>query len=185
MTIRSFNGITPRIAASAYVDEAALVIGDVTIGEDSSLWPMTVARGDVHRIIIGARTNIQDGSVLHVTQDNAFTPGGFALHIGDEVTVGHGAILHACTIEDRVLVGMGATVLDGAVVRSRAMIGAGALVPPGKELEGGYLYLGSPARQARPLTDEELEYLEYSARHYVALKNAHQADGEGRPAPPA
>lgn len=174
MAIREFDGIAPRIAPSAYVDEAALVIGDVTIGEDASLWPMTVARGDVHRITIGTRTNIQDGSVLHVTQDNAFTPGGFALTIGADVTVGHGAILHACTIEDLVLVGMGATILDGAVVRSRVMIGAGALVPPGKELEGGYLYLGSPVRQARRLTTKELDYLEYSARHYVALKNRYR-----------
>ncbi len=178
MTIRHFNGTTPRIAASAYVDETALVIGDVTIGDDASLWPMTVARGDVHRITIGARSNIQDGSVLHVTQDNAFNPGGFALSIGADVTVGHGAILHACTIEDLVLVGMGATVLDGAVVRSRVMIGAGALVTPGKELAGGYLYLGSPAKQARRLTDKELAYLAFSARHYVALKNQHQATME-------
>ncbi len=174
MTIRSFDGISPTIDPSAYVDDTALVIGDVTIAADASLWPMTVARGDVHRITIGARTNIQDGSVLHVTQDNAFTPGGFALTIGADVTVGHGAILHACTIEDLVLVGMGATVLDGAVVHSRAMIGAGALVPPGKELEGGYLYLGSPVRQARRLTEKELDYLAFSSRHYVALKNRHK-----------
>ncbi|HHH35861.1 MAG TPA: gamma carbonic anhydrase family protein [Gammaproteobacteria bacterium] len=175
MSLRSFCGSSPRIAPSAYVDETALVIGDVTIGEDSSLWPMAVARGDVHRITIGARTNIQDGSILHVTQDNAFNPGGFPLNIGDEVTVGHGAILHACTIGDRVLVGMGATVLDGAVIHGHAMIAAGALVPPGKVLDGGYLYVGSPARQVRPLTDKELEYLAFSARHYVALKNQHQA----------
>ncbi len=177
MAIRSFNGMTPRIASSAYVDETALVIGEVSIAEDASLWPMTVARGDVQRITIGARSNIQDGSVLHVTQDNAFNPGGFALTIGADVTVGHGAILHACTIEDLVLVGMGATVLDGAVVHSRAMIGAGALVTPGKVLEGGYLYLGSPAKQARRLSDQELAYLEFSARHYVALKNQHRNDG--------
>lgn len=173
MAIRSFNGITPRIAPSAYVDETALVIGDVSIGEDTSLWPMTVARGDVHRITIGARSNIQDGSVLHVTQDNAFNPGGFALTIGSDVTVGHGAILHACTIADLVLVGMGATVLDGAQVHSRAMIGAGALVPPGKVLEGGYLYVGNPAKQVRRLRDQELAYLEFSARHYMALKDQH------------
>ncbi len=175
MTIRRFADCLPRIAAGAYVDEAALVIGDVEIGEDSSLWPQVVARGDVHSIRIGARTNIQDGSILHVTQDNAFSPGGHALVIGDEVTVGHGAILHGCTVEDRCLVGMGATVLDGAVVRSGAMIAAGALVPPGKDLAGGHLYVGSPARPARPLRPEERDYLAFSAAHYVELKARHQA----------
>lgn len=176
MTIRSYQNIRPRVGKHAYIDEAAVVIGDVTIGNDASLWPMSVARGDVHKIIIGARTNIQDGSVLHVTSDNKFTPGGFALHIGDDVTVGHGAILHACTIEDLVLVGMGSTVLDGAVVHSRVMIGAGSLVSPGKELESGYLYLGSPAKKIRPLKDQELAYLEFSAKHYVDLKNKYLKD---------
>jgi len=174
MSIRSFQGVSPRIAASAYVDEVAVVIGDVSIGADASLWPMVVARGDVHSISIGERTNIQDGSVLHVTSDNSFTPGGFGLTIGDNVTVGHGAILHACTIGDFTLIGMGATVLDGALVADRVMVGAGALVPPGKQLESGYLYIGSPVRQARPLKRAELEYLEFSARHYVELKNRHR-----------
>ena len=173
MTIRSYQNIEPRIGKNVYVDDAAVVIGDVTIGEDASLWPMSVARGDVHRIVIGARTNIQDGSVLHVTSDNEFTPGGFSLHVGDDVTVGHGVVLHACTIENMVLVGMGSTVLDGAVVRSRVMIGAGSLVSPGKELESGYLYLGSPAKKIRPLKEKELAYLEFSAKHYVELKNKH------------
>ncbi len=173
MTIRTFNGIQPDIQASAYIDETALVVGDVSIGDDASLWPMTVARGDVHRITIGARTNIQDGSVLHVTQDNQFSPGGYPLSIGNEVTIGHGAIIHACAIDDLVLIGMGAIILDGAHVPSRVMVGAGALVPPGKQLESGYLYMGSPARQARKLTDKELAYLEFSARHYVDLKNRH------------
>ncbi|MBI1194568.1 MAG: gamma carbonic anhydrase family protein [Gammaproteobacteria bacterium] len=171
MAIRTLGDLTPNIGERTYVDEAAVVIGDVVIGDDSSLWPMVVARGDVHSIRIGSRTNVQDGSVLHVTSDNAFTPGGFPLTIGDEVTVGHGAILHACTIGNRVLVGMGATVLDGAVIEDGAMIGAGTLVSPGKRLEGGYLYIGSPARQARPLKDSEKAYLAYSAEHYVALKN--------------
>lgn len=177
MTIRSFNGISPSIAPTAYVDETALVVGDVTIGDDASLWPMAVARGDVHAIIIGRRTNIQDGSVLHVTQDNSFNPGGYPLHIGDDVTVGHNVTLHACTIEDLCLIGMGSTVLDGAVIHSRAMVGAGSLVTPGKELEGGYLYLGSPAKKARPLTEEELSYLTYSSRHYAALKDQHRGKG--------
>lgn len=174
MAIRPFKDTHPNIAASAYIDEAAVVVGDVTIGEDASIWPMAVIRGDVQSIRIGARTNVQDGSVLHVTSDNAFTPGGFALTIGDDVTVGHGAILHACTVEDMSLIGMGATVLDGAVVRPRVMVGAGSLVPPGKELESGYLWLGSPVQKVRPLKEKELEYLAYSARHYVELKNAHK-----------
>jgi len=173
MTIRNYQGITPTIAEGAYIDDAALVIGDVSIGEDASIWPMVVARGDVHSISVGARSNIQDGSVLHVTSDNPFTPGGFALTIGADVTVGHGTILHACTIEDWVLVGMGATVLDGAVVPSQVMIGAGSLVPPRKQLESGYLYVGSPVKQVRPLKQSELDYLEFSSKHYVELKNKH------------
>ena len=173
MTIRTFAGKTPSLGARAYVDATALALGDVVLGDDASLWPMAVARGDVQAIRIGARTNVQDGSVLHVTQDNRFNPGGRALIIGDDVTVGHGVILHACTVEDRVLVGMGSTVLDGAVIRRRVMIGAGSLVPPNKVLESGYLYLGSPVKQARPLTEKELEYLGFSARHYVELKDRH------------
>jgi carbonic anhydrase/acetyltransferase-like protein (isoleucine patch superfamily) len=173
MTIRTFAGKTPVLGTRAYVDATALVIGDIVIGDDASLWPMAVARGDVHAIRIGARTNIQDGSVLHVTQDNRFNPGGHALVIGNNVTVGHGVILHACTVEDLVLVGMGSTVLDGAVIQSRVMIGAGSLVPPNKVLESGYLYLGSPVKQTRALTEMELESLEFSAQHYVELKDRH------------
>jgi len=176
MSIRAFRGIEPTIAGSAYVDEAAVVIGDVTIGADASLWPMVVARGDVQLIHIGDRSNVQDGAVLHVTSDNRFTPGGFPLVIGNDVTVGHGAILHACRIGDFVLIGMGATVLDGAVVPDRTMVAAGALVPPGKQLESGYLYVGSPVRQARALKPVELDYLEFSSRHYVELKNHYMSD---------
>lgn len=174
MAIRKFNGIEPTLAVGVFVDEQAAVIGDVEIGEDSSIWPMVAIRGDVQSIRIGKRTNIQDGSVLHVTADNAFNPGGYPLTIGDEVTVGHGAILHACTVENRCLIGMGATVLDGAVVKSNSMVAAGALVPPGKVLESGFLYVGSPAKQARPLKEKEIEYLGFSAQHYVDLKNKHQ-----------
>jgi len=177
MAIRKYLDMTPTIAANAFIDEMALVIGDVTIGEDASLWPMVVARGDVNSITIGARTNIQDGSVLHVTADNEYNPGGSALLIGEDVTVGHGAILHACTIDNFSLVGMGATILDGAVIEDRVMVGAGALVAPGKRLESGYLYMGSPARQARPLKEKELAWLEYSSGHYVALKNNHMESG--------
>lgn len=173
MAIRDFEGISPKIGDRVYIDDCALVVGNVTIGADASLWPMAVARGDVHRIAIGAGTNIQDGSVLHVTADNRFNPGGYALSVGANVTVGHGVILHACTVEDLVLVGMGSTILDGAIVRSRTMIGAGSLVAPGKVLESGYLYLGSPAKQVRKLSERELDYLEFSARHYIELKDRH------------
>lgn len=179
MTIRNYRDKQPRIAPSAYVDEAAVVIGDVTIEDEASLWPMVVARGDVQRIHIGARSNIQDGSILHVTGDNQFSPGGFPLTIGADVTVGHGAILHACTIADQVLVGMGTTILDGAVIHPQVMIGAGSLVPPGKELLSGFLYLGSPAKQARALRPAELDYLGFSARHYVALQKQHRSMEQG------
>lgn len=173
MTIRSFETHTPVLPDSAFVDETALVLGDVTLGEDASVWPMTVIRGDIHSIRIGARSNIQDGSVLHVTHDSEYAPGGFALSVGHDVTVGHRVTLHACTIGNHCLVGMGSTVLDGAVLHDRVMLGANSLVSPGKELEGGYLWLGSPARKVRPLHEKELQWLEYSAAHYVQLKNRH------------
>ena len=173
MTIRLFESVRPRIAASAYVDEMALVVGDVTLGEDVSLWPQVVARGDVNSIEVGARSNIQDGSILHVSHDSEFAPGGFPLRIGSDVTVGHKAILHGCSVEDRCLIGMAATVMDGAIVRSGAIVGAGSLVPPGRELEGGYLWVGSPARKVRALREHESAFLEYSAAHYVELKNRH------------
>ena len=173
MSIRDFENITPRIAAGAYIDETALVIGDVSIGEDSSLWPMVVARGDVSSISIGARTNIQDGTILHVSHDSEYAPGGCPLIIGSDITVGHKAILHGCTVEDGCLVGMGATVMDGAILHTGALLGAGSLVPPGQELEGGYLWVGSPARKVRPLSEKERSFLEYSARHYVELKDRH------------
>jgi carbonic anhydrase/acetyltransferase-like protein (isoleucine patch superfamily) len=175
VAIRDFDNISPVVATSAYVDETALVIGDVTIGDDASLWPMVVARGDVNSIHIGARTNIQDGTVLHVSHDSEFAPGGFALHIGADVTVGHQAILHGCTVEDRCLIGMASTVLDGAIIRSGAMVGSGSLVPPGHDLEGGFLWLGSPARKVRPLREQEEAFLDYSARHYIEVKKRHQS----------
>lgn len=173
MTIRDFEGRRPRIAASAYVDPTALVIGDVEIGEDSSLWPMAVARGDVNAIRIGARSNIQDATVLHVTHDGPYTPGGRALHIAEDVTVGHAAVLHACTVEHTCLIGVRATVMDDAVIEPLTMIAAGSLVPPGKRLDGGALWRGSPARFVRWLSDDEREQLAYSARHYVGVKNRH------------
>jgi len=173
MTIRQFQQKTPKLGQSVYIDASALVLGDVTIGDDSSIWPMTVVRGDVHRITIGERSNIQDGSVLHVTHDSEHTPGGFALTIGDDVTAGHRVILHACTIGNRCLIGMGSSILDGATIEDDVMIGANSLVPPNKILKSGYLYLGSPVKQARALTEAELDFLRYSAKSYVDLKNKH------------
>jgi carbonic anhydrase/acetyltransferase-like protein (isoleucine patch superfamily) len=178
MNIRPYQNVLPRIDASAYIDPAAHVIGDVEIGADASFWPCAVARGDVHHIRIGARSNIQDGAVLHVTHDGPYSPGGFPLLIGADVTVGHGAILHACTIEDACLIGMHATVLDGALVRRHSMVGAGALVAPGKIVGEGELWLGNPARMMRRLSDEEIERLYYSARQYVKLKDRYVASVE-------
>lgn len=171
MNIRNYKNISPTIATNAYVDVSACIIGDVTLGDHVSFWPMAVARGDVNKITIGDRSNIQDGAVLHVTCDSHFVPSGKPLMVGNDVTVGHGAVLHACTIENLCLIGMNATVLDGAVVQSNTIIAAGSVVAPGKVLEGGYLYMGSPANQARPLKESELEYLKFSAQHYVELKN--------------
>lgn len=178
MTIRKFESHFPKIHQSTYVDETALVSGEVKIGEDSSVWPMTVIRGDVNHIIIGKRTNIQDACVLHVTHASnehsvkvTDAQIGYPLIIGNDVTVGHKALLHACVIGNCVLVGMGAIVMDGVVVEEETIIAAGSLVPPKKVLESGYLWVGSPAKKARPLTDKERKYLKYSAEHYVRLKN--------------
>jgi carbonic anhydrase/acetyltransferase-like protein (isoleucine patch superfamily) len=167
--IRTFEGVAPRIADDAWVDESAVVIGDVEIGAASSVWPLTVVRGDIHAIRIGERSNIQDGSVLHVTHDSDFNPGGFPLVVGNQVTVGHKVLLHGCTVGDQCLIGMGAVVMDGAVIEPRVIVAAGSLVPPGKRLESGYLYRGSPVKQARPLSDEELAFLGYVAGNYVKL----------------
>ena len=175
MAIREFEGILPNIDPSAYIDDASLVIGDVEIGKDSSVWPFVVIRGDVNHIRIGEETNIQDNSVLHVTHDGPYNPGGHALHIGNKVTVGHRVILHGCTIHNDCLIGMGATIMDGAIIHSNTIIGAGSLVTPAKELEGGYLWVGSPARRVRPLNEDEIKALDYSVRHYVKLKNRHHA----------
>jgi len=171
--IRNFEDHSPQIADTVFIDESAVVTGDVSIGEDSSVWPCCSIRGDIHSIRIGARSNIQDGSILHVTHDSEYAPGGNKLTVGDDVTVGHSVVLHACTIEDLCLIGMGSIVLDGAVVQAGAMVGAGSLVPPNKVLEGGYMWLGSPVKKVRELTDKEKAFLEYSAQHYVKLKNRH------------
>lgn len=169
--IRSFNNKKPIIHSTAYIDVQATVIGDVEIGEDSALWPQAVARGDINSIVIGDRTNVQDGSILHVTHAGEFCKDGYPLVIGNDVTIGHSAVIHACKVENTVLIGMGSVILDGAVIKSECMIAAGALVGPGKIIESGYLYVGSPAKKLRKLSDRELEFLVYSAAGYVDLKN--------------
>ena len=174
MTIRKFEEFMPEVAETAFVDEAAMVIGNVKLGADSSVWPMCSVRGDINSISIGERTNIQDGSILHVTHDSKYAPGGAKLSVGDDVTVGHNVVLHACTIENECLIGMGAVVLDKAVVQCGVMVGAGSLVPPGKILESGYLWLGSPVKRVRELSEKEKSFFKYSAQHYVKLKNRHK-----------
>jgi carbonic anhydrase/acetyltransferase-like protein (isoleucine patch superfamily) len=176
MKIRPFQGLTPQLGERVFVDPSAVVIGDVEIGDDSSVWPLVVIRGDMHRIRIGQNTSIQDGSVLHITHAGPFNPDGYPLTIGDYVTVGHQATLHGCTIGDRVLVGMGSMVMDGAVVESDVVIGGGSLVPPGKRLESGYLYVGRPTKQVRPLTEKEMSFFTYTANNYVTLKDQHLSE---------
>ena len=163
----------PQIGENVYIDERALVIGDVHLGSDSSVWPMAVVRGDVHSIRVGKRCSIQDGSVLHVTHAGPHTGAGWALTLGDEVTVGHRAVLHGCSIGSRVLIGIASIVMDGAVVEDDVVVGANSLVTPGKILQSGYLYIGSPARQARALSQQELDYFSYTANNYVRLKNSY------------
>lgn len=171
--IRPFQGVTPTIGKDAFIDDTALVIGDVQLGADSSIWPMTVMRGDVNRIRIGRRSNIQDSSVVHVTHPHTDLPEGHAVVVGDNVTVGHRVILHGCTVGDHCLVGMGSTIMDGAVLEPFVLLGAGSLVSPGKVLAGGYLWLGSPVRKVRPLSEEERQWIAHSAQHYVDLKDQH------------
>lgn len=171
--IRSFEKVTPKIGANCYIDETSVVVGDVELGEDCSVWPMTVIRGDVNAIRIGDRTNIQDGSVFHVSHAGDFNPNGAPLIVGRDVTVGHKVILHACTVGNECLIGMGAVVMDDAVIEDQVIVGAGSLVTPGKRLQSGYLYVGNPCRKSRELTQGELNYLRYSADHYVRLKNRH------------
>ena len=173
VSIRRFNEKQPILGEAVFIDDSAVVIGDVTIGNDVSIWPMTVIRGDVESITIGEGTNVQDGSVLHVSHAGKFSTQGHPLRIGNYVTIGHKAVVHACTIGDYCLIGIGAIIMDDAVIEDYVMLGAGSLVAPGKRLESGYLYVGSPAKQVRPLKEAEKEFLQYSAEHYIHLKNEH------------
>ena len=172
MNVRPYRNVVPRLGERVYVDAMATLVGDVVLGDDVSLWPGVVVRGDVNFIRIGARSNVQDGTVVHVSHDGPHAKlGGFATVIGADVTIGHKAIVHACRIEDACLVGMGAILLDGVVVEQHGFVGAGALVPPGKVVGRGEMWLGNPARKARMLSDAEIEALYYSAGHYVRLKD--------------
>lgn len=175
--IRTVGKFTPEIAERVFVDESAVVSGQVVLASDVSVWPQVSIRGDLLPIKIGARTNIQDGAILHTTHASPYNPQGFALTLGEDVTVGHGAILHGCTIHNFCLIGMGAIVLDGAVLAPEIILGAGSLVSPGKQLESGYLYFGNPVKQVRELTQEEKEFLRYSAKKYIELKDLHLGKG--------
>jgi carbonic anhydrase/acetyltransferase-like protein (isoleucine patch superfamily) len=173
--VRAYQGIEPTLGARVYVDPQAAVIGRVTLGADVSVWPMAVIRGDVNAIRLGDRTNVQDGCVLHVTHDGPFSPGGLPLVVGDDVTVGHKAVLHACTLGSRILIGMAAVVLDGALVEDEVIIGAGAVVPPKKRLAARTLWVGNPARPVRALSARELEQFTYLSQHYVRIKDGYLA----------
>lgn len=169
--LRSYKDLYPKIGLRVMIDATSVVIGDVRVADDVGIWPLVAIRGDVNYVQIGARSNIQDGSVLHVTHKSSYNPNGNPLIIGEDVTVGHKVMLHGCTVGNRVLVGMGSILLDGVVVEDDVMIGAGSLVPQNKRLASGFLYLGSPVKQIRPLTEAEIAGLQYSANNYVKWKD--------------
>lgn len=171
----SYLNQSPTLGSGVWVHSQATVLGAVTLGDDCSVWPQAVIRGDMHTISIGRATSVQDNAVLHITHASDFNAEGHPLIIGNEVTIGHSAVLHGCRIGDRVLVGIGAIVLDGAMVEDEVVIGAGTLVPPGKRLASGYVYMGSPCRQVRPITEQERRFFQYSAGNYVKLKNDYLA----------
>lgn len=169
MSVRTFQGMHPKVHPSVYLEPSAVVIGEVTLEEDVSVWCNATIRGDVGPIVIGARSNIQDNCVVHQTRGLSKTI------VGSEVTVGHGAILHGCVIHDRVLIGMHATVMDNAVIPSQCLVGAGSVVPPGKVFEEeGWLLLGSPARPVRRLTEDEVATIAASAEHYIGYVREHR-----------
>lgn len=169
--LSSFKGIYPILGKRNYIDANTVICGDVIIGDDSSVWPFVAMRGDVNHIRIGDRTNIQDGSILHVTRKSSQNPDGHPLIIGDDVTVGHQVMLHGCQLGSRILIGMGTIVMDGTIVQDDVFIGAGTVVPPNKVLESGYLYVGNPMKKARELTAQELTFLKQSAINYAELKD--------------
>ena len=178
LSIRSHRGISPNLGLRVYVDPAATVIGNVCLGDDVSVWPGAVLRGDMHSISVGARSNIQDNAVLHITHASDFNPAGWPLSIGEDVFVGHRAILHGCTLGNRILVGNGAIVNDGAVVEDEVIIGAGCMVPPGKTLASGFVYVGNPCKPLREISDKEKSFFSYSPANYVKLKNQYLLERE-------
>ncbi len=177
-TLRSYQGVFPSLGDNIYIDDSAVLVGDITLADDVSIWPLVAARGDVNFMKIGAHTNIQDGTILHVTRKSAHNPKGNPLIIGADVTVGHHCMLHGCQLGDRILVGMGAIIMDGAVIEDDVFIGAGSLVPPNKILKSGFLYVGNPVKQVRPLKESEANFLKQSALNYVELKNDYIAEQE-------
>lgn len=177
-SVRNFQSKKPVIGQRVLIDPSAVVLGEVVLEDDVSVWPQVAIRGDMHRIRVGARSSVQDGCVLHITHAGPYNTEGWPLDIGCDVTIGHSATLHGCTVRDRVLVGMSATIMDGAVVEADVVIAAGALVTPGKHLRSGYLYAGSPAREMRALSDKEMAYFTYSSNNYVKLKDQHIAELE-------
>lgn len=178
MSIRTFAGHTPTIHDSAYVDPTALLIGQVSIASEAFVLPMVVARGDVNSISIGAYTNVQDGSILHVNSDSPIQPGGSPMVVGEYVTIGHQVLLHGCTIGNNCLIGMSSTIMDMVVIEDNVMVAAGSLITPGKHLESGFLYAGAPAKKVRELKPIEYDMIKYSAEHYSELKNAHREAAE-------
>ncbi len=169
--VRSFGSATPRIHPDAWLAPGSVVVGDVEIGADSSLWYGAIVRGDVEAIRIGERSNLQDGSVVHVTA------GRFSTQIGDDITVGHRAVVHGCVVEDGALIGIGAIVLDGAHVGAGALVAAGAVVTPGTKIEARGLAIGTPAKVVRTISDEEFEEQLERTRHYVETARRHAASG--------
>lgn len=180
MPLAHYLSAYPSLADGIYLHASAQVIGDVHLADDVSIWCNTVLRGDVNRIVVGRGSNIQDFAMCHVSHKTEAKPLGSPLQIGDYVTIGHAAILHGCTIGNECLIGMGSIVMDDAVIGNQVMVGAGSLVPPGKTLASGYLYVGRPVEQIRPLTAAEIAYLRYSAEHYIRVKNNYLA-GEQAP----
>jgi carbonic anhydrase/acetyltransferase-like protein (isoleucine patch superfamily) len=176
MAIRAFQDKSPQLGARVYIDPAATVIGDCHLGDDVSVWPGAVIRGDLLPITIGHRSNVQDNAVLHTTHRSEYNPNGWPLTIGDDVVIGHRAVLHGCQVGHRVLIGIGAIVNDGAVIEEEVIVGAGCLVPPGKRLASGYVYVGNPAKQLRPITESERAFFTYSPANYVRLKDKYLAE---------
>lgn len=171
MKFREFRQHAPELFQHVYVDKTAVIIGEVNLADNVSIWPMAVLRGDINYIRVGKNSNVQDGSVLHVTHHCEYSPGGYPVIVGEDVTIGHHVILHGCTIGNNCLIGMGSTILDGATIHDNVIIGANSLVSSQKKLAGGFLYFGNPVKQIRPLTDKEIESIRYSAAHYVELKD--------------